>query len=92
MHPTCKPVPLLVDAIKDATHVDDLVLDPFGGSVSTLIAAEQIGRRARLIELDSAYCDVTLLRAMALDMKVTLASTGQTFEEVRDERHALPPA
>lgn len=89
MHPTCKPVPLLIDAIKDATHVDELVLDPFGGSGSTAIAAEQIGRQARLIELDPAYCDVTVRRAMALDMKVRLAATGQSFEEVRDERRVL---
>ena len=89
MHPTCKPVPLLVDAIKDATHVEEIVLDPFGGSGSTLIAAEQIGRQARLIEIDPAYCDVTVERALALGMPVSLTSTGQSFEEVRDERRAL---
>ncbi|MES2904391.1 MAG: DNA methyltransferase [Pseudomonadota bacterium] len=86
MHPTCKPVPLLVDAIKDATHVDDLVLDVFGGSGASLIAAERVSRKARLIELDPLYCDVAIRRAEAQGLTATLCGSGQTFAEVSDER------
>ena len=62
MHPTVKPVALIADAVMDFTRRDELVLDPFAGSGSTLIAAHQTGRRARLIEYDPAYCDQTLAR------------------------------
>lgn len=62
MHPTVKPVALIEDALKDVTRRGDIVLDPFGGSGSTLIAAERCGRSARLIELDPAYCDVIVQR------------------------------
>lgn len=86
MHPTSKPLPLLADAIKDATHVDDLVLDPFSGSGSTLIAAERVGRKARMIELDPLYCDVTLRRSEVQGLKVTLCGSGRSFAEVSDER------
>lgn len=62
MHPTVKPIALVEDAIKDVTRRGEVVLDPFGGSGSTLIAAERSGRSARLIELDPAYCDVIVKR------------------------------
>jgi DNA modification methylase len=62
MHPTVKPVALIEDAIKDVTRRGQLVLDPFGGSGSTLIAAERCGRTARLIEIDPVYCDVIVQR------------------------------
>jgi len=61
-HPTVKPVEMIVDALKDASDRGDIVIDPFGGSGTTLIAAEQCGRMARLIELDPIYCDVILKR------------------------------
>lgn len=62
MHPTVKPVTMLADAIKDCTRRNQIVLDPFGGSGSTLIACEETGRVARLIELDPLYCDVIIRR------------------------------
>ena len=62
LHPTVKPVALIAEAILDVTAMGDLVLDSFGGSGSTLIAAERTGRRARLIELDPVYVDRTLAR------------------------------
>jgi hypothetical protein len=62
LHPTVKPVVLVAEALLDVTAIGDLVLDPFGGSGSTLIAAERIGRHARLIELDPTYVDRTIAR------------------------------
>jgi DNA modification methylase len=57
MHPTVKPVALMEDALKDVTKRNDIALDAFGGSGTTLIAAERCGRRARLVDLDPLYCD-----------------------------------
>lgn len=57
-HPTMKPVELLATLIRNSTKSEDLILDPFGGSGSTLIAAARTGRTARLCELDPHYCDV----------------------------------
>lgn len=62
LHPTVKPVGLLADIILDCTKRGDVVLDGFGGSGSTLLAAERTKRIARLIEIDPHYCDVTLYR------------------------------
>lgn len=82
-HPTPKPVQMLVDAIIDVTEPGNIVLDCFGGSGSTLIAADRSGRCARLIELDQHYCDVIIRRWQKHSGKpAILASTGETFEEV----------
>jgi DNA modification methylase len=62
LHPTVKPVQLIADAIKDVSQRGALVLDLFGGSGSTLIAAHKTGRRARLCEIDQAYCDTIIER------------------------------
>ncbi|MCI5074035.1 DNA methyltransferase [Oricola sp.] len=62
MHPTVKPVALIADAIKDCSKRNDIILDVFGGSGSTLIAADKCGRRARLIEIDPLYCDTIIRR------------------------------
>lgn len=86
-HPTVKPVALVADAIRDVSHRGQLVLDVFGGSGTTLIAAEKTGRRARLLELDPAYCDVIVRRWERLTGKrATLATTGQEFELVKAAR------
>jgi DNA modification methylase len=61
-HPTAKPAALVADAIKDCSKRGDLILDPFGGSGTTLIAAEKTKRRAALIELDPLYVDLTIRR------------------------------
>ena len=87
MHPTVKPVALLADAIMDCTRRDEIVLDPFAGSGSTLIAAHKTGRRARLIEYDPAYCDQILRRfQQATGKQPRLAATGQAFEIVAESR------
>jgi DNA modification methylase len=89
-HPTVKPVAMLADAIKDVTRHRGIVLDPFLGSGSTLIAAEKTGRRARGIEYEPAYCDLTIRRWQTYTGKpARLIATSQTFEEVEDAR--LPP-
>ncbi|SFB02855.1 DNA modification methylase [Collimonas sp. OK607] len=62
LHPTMKPVELVEKAVRNSSKSRDLVLDPFGGSGSTLIACEKSGRRARLIELDPKYVDVIVRR------------------------------
>lgn len=61
-HPTVKPLALISDAIKDCSKRNDIILDPFGGSGTTLLAAERTGRQARLIEIDPYYCDATIER------------------------------
>ena len=62
LHPTMKPVELVVNAILDGTETGMIVLDPFGGSGTTIIACEQLGRRCRMMEADPRYCDVIVAR------------------------------
>ena len=62
LHPTMKPVELVERALRNSSRPGDTVLDPFGGSGTTLIAAEKSGRKARMIELDPKYCDVIVRR------------------------------
>ena len=61
-HPTMKPIPLIAYPIRNSSMTNCIVLDPFGGSGSTLIACEQTGRICRTIELDEKYCDVIVKR------------------------------
>ena len=87
LHPTVKPVALVADAIRDVTRRGDVVLDGFGGSGTTLIAAERCGRIARLVELDPAYCDVICRRYAALTGNyAVLADNGETFVAVAERR------
>ena len=85
MHPTVKPTAMVMDALKDCSNRGDIVLDSFGGSGTTLIAAEKTGRKARLIELDSLYCDVTTRRWQELTGQDAIhAETGKTFNEIQN--------
>lgn len=87
MHPTVKPVALIADAIEDCSRRGEIVLDGFGGSGSTMIAAEKVGRQARLVEFDPTYCDTIVRRWQSYTgKKAVLALTGQAFEDVEDER------
>lgn len=87
LHPTVKPVALVADAIRDVSNRGELVLDVFGGSGTTLIAAEKTGRCARILELDPVYCDVIIQRWQKLTGKqATLFSSGETFETVKAHR------
>jgi len=65
-HPTMKPPELIEAMVGNSSHRRAVVLDPFAGSGSTLIACERLGRRARLIEIDPRYCDVIVARYEAL--------------------------
>lgn len=88
-HPTVKPCALVMDAIKDCSKPGGLVLDPFGGSGTTLIAAEKTRRHARLIELDRAYVDLTIRRWEKLTSRAAVhAETGLTFAETAAARAA----
>ena len=90
MHPTVKPVGLIADAIRDCSRRGEIVLDGFGGSGSTLIAAEKTGRSARLIEYDPRYCDTIIRRWEAYSGKRAMhGSLGKSFEEIMDERLGL---
>jgi DNA modification methylase len=92
MHPTVKPVAMVADAIKDCSHRKGVILDPFLGSGSTLVAAERTGRRARGIELDPAYVDVAVRRWQTYTGKfATLVATAQTFDEVAEQRALTAP-
>ena len=82
-----KPVRLVADAIRDATRPGDLVLDPFGGAGTTLLAAEQVSRHAALIEIEPRYVDVTLRRfAEQANAEPVLLPERVPFSEVRCER------
>ena len=82
-HPTMKPVALFEYQLLNNTKGGDIVLDSFGGSGTTLIAAEKNGRVARLMELDPKYCDVIVKRWQDFTGKIaTHAETGQPFAEV----------
>ena len=81
-HPTVKPAALVADAIKDCSRRGDLVLDPFGGSGTTIIAAEKTKRRAAVIELDPTYVDVAVRRWEAYSGRQAIcARSGRTFAE-----------
>lgn len=88
MHPTVKPVRLIEDALKDVTRRGEIVLDPFAGSGSSLIAAEKSGRRARVIELDPIYCDVIVQRFQSYTGTPARLghADGQTFAAIAASR------
>lgn len=93
MHPTIKNIALVADLMLDASAPGEAVLDSFGGSGTTLIAAEKTDRVAYLCELSPRYVDVTLERWRDLDLgEPVLAATGQTFSEVAAERRETPSA
>lgn len=87
VHLTEKPVELAARALTYSTKAGQAVLDLFGGSGSTLIACEKLGRRARLMEIDPPYCDVIIRRWQEYTGKAaTLEGDGRSFDEIRAER------
>jgi len=86
VHPTQKPVALPEEAINNSSKGEDVIIDLFGGSGSTLIACEKTGRVNRSMELDPKYCDVIVKRWQDFTGKqATLESTGQTYSELTDK-------
>jgi len=84
LHPTVKPVALIAEALLDVTAPGDIVLDPFGGSGSTVIAAEQTDRTARLVEYEPLYVDRTIERWQQLTGKTAIHIQKQSsFDDLR---------
>lgn len=86
LHPTMKPVALVERAINNSSSVMDIVLDPFGGSGSTLIACEKTQRRCRMIELDEKYVDTIIRRWQELTGETAVHENGKTFAQIQNER------
>jgi len=83
LHPTMKPVELVERAVRNSSRTGDIVLDPFGGSGTTLIACEKTNRRARIIELDPKYVDVIVRRWQDWTAKqATREMDGTTFNDL----------
>ena len=82
-HPTCKNISLVADAIRDCSKRGGLIIDPFLGSGTTILAAERTGRRAAGIEIDPGYADVAVRRWQAMSSaKAVRAGDGQSFDEI----------
>jgi len=89
LHPTMKPVELVARAIRNSTKPGDVVLDPFAGSGSTMLACENLDRQARLVEIDPQYADVSVRRWQNYTgKKAYIESENKTFEEVAAARSA----
>jgi site-specific DNA-methyltransferase (adenine-specific) len=86
LHPTMKPVELIERALVNSSKAGDLVLDLFGGSGSTMIACEKMGRSSRLMELDPKYCDVIVKRWQDFTGKTARLEDGRTFAELETLR------
>jgi DNA modification methylase len=89
LHPTMNPIELIERAIVNSSRPGDIVLEPFAGSGSVLIACQKTGRHARVIEIEPTYVDVIIRRWQAFSGKSAVLH-GRTFAEVADER--LPKA
>lgn len=91
IHPTVKPVALVADAMRDCSRRGDIVLDPFMGSGTTILAAERVGRRAYGLEIDPLYVDAAVRRWQNFTKRdAILKTTGQTFDEVAEARLPCP--
>jgi DNA modification methylase len=87
IHPTVKPVGLVADAMRDCSRRGDIVLDPFLGSGTTILAAERVGRRGYGLEIDPLYVDAAIRRWQDFTKRdAILKATGQTFDEVAAAR------
>jgi DNA modification methylase len=85
-HPTVKPIAMVADAILDVTQRGGIVLDPFCGSGTTILAAEKTGRRGYGMDLDPQYVDTTIERWQRMTAQAAVHVCGKTFEEMRTER------
>ena len=85
-HPTVKPSAMAADAIQDSTALNDIVLDPYRGSWTTVVAAGRAGRRRRRVKLDPAYVDTVICRWEAYTGQQARPPSGQTLAEILVER------
>lgn len=84
-HPTVKPIALVADAMRDCSRRGEIILDPFMGSGTTILAAERVGRHAYGVEIDPLYVDVAIRRWQSFSGRdAILSATGQTFDDVAD--------
>jgi DNA modification methylase len=90
LHPTVKPIALVSDAILDSTKRNEIVLDPFCGSGTTILAAERTGRHGCGIEIDPLYVDTAVERWERMTGKQARHATGQTFADIKAERRLAP--
>ena len=87
LHPTLKPVELVERAIRNSSRRRDVVLDPFGGAGSTMIACEKTGRQARLIEIEPRYVDVTIQRWQSFSGRsAILEGDGRSYAAIAEAR------
>ena len=93
LHPTVKPTALIADLIRDCSRRRGLILDPFGGSGTTILAAERAGRTARVIEIDPLYVDVAIRRfERIVGLPASHAGTRLNFSDLAAERGCPPSA
>jgi DNA modification methylase len=93
LHPTVKPIALIADLIRDCSRRNALILDPFGGSGTTILAAERTGRVARVIELDPLYVDLAVRRCEQITgLAARHAVTGVSFTEIAAQRATPEPS
>src|SRR5262249_48329826 len=90
-HPTVKPVALVADAIRDCSPRKGIILDPFMGSGTTILAAEKVGRRAYGVELDPQYVDVAIRRWQDFTGRDAVLETGETYDEIVERRATIKP-
>jgi DNA modification methylase len=88
LHPTVKPIAMVSDAILDVTRRSEIVLDPFCGSGTTILAAERMGRRGFGIELDPGHVDTAIGRWERMTKQTATHASGKTFEEIRADRRS----
>lgn len=79
-HPTMKPIGLFAYQIENSSKIGDIVIDAFGGSGTTMVACEQIKRKARIIEYDPKYCQVIIDRMKKLDPTLVIKKNGETVK------------
>jgi len=94
LHPTAKPVALVADALLDSTKRSDIVLDPYLGSGTTILAAERSGRNGYGIEIDPIYVDTAIARWEKMSGHRARHASGQAFPEIKGLRaksEAQPP-
>jgi DNA modification methylase len=90
LHPTAKPIALVSDAILDSTKRNEIVLDPFCGSGTTLLAAERTGRHGYGIEIDPLYVETAIARWERMTGKQARHASGQTFADIKAGRRLAP--